>query len=169
MGVCPFHDTPPCESKIKLSVIRILSLSFAPFGNILFFYFSWITSALLTEVLAVLQISMLCAIFWENFISLDWSKVIVLQIPTAVAPINKKAVITLEHLSLLLFAFMVFTFLFCLFFVFLFDKAKLGTTSSLFNLLLPFHSFFDATVAPFCNKSREHPPYLSQTRQFWEK
>lgn len=31
MGVCPFHDTPPCESKIKLSVIRILSLSFAPF------------------------------------------------------------------------------------------------------------------------------------------
>ena len=73
---------------------------------------------------------------------------------------------TCQYYSLLSW-FLLFYFVYFLFSRF--DNAKLGTTSSLFNLLLPFHSFFDATVAPFCDKSREHPPYLSQTRQFWEK
>ena len=109
------------------------------FGNILFFYFTLITSALLTEVLAVLQISMLCAIFWEYFISLEWSKVIALHIPTAVAAANSKAVITLEHLSILLFAFMVFTFLFCLFFVFPFWQCKVRHHIFSFQ---PFTSFW---------------------------
>ena len=170
MGVCPFHDTPPCESKIKLSVIRILSLSFAPFWQYpLFLLYLNHVSAADRSACSAADFDVVCHLLGEfHFLGLVEGHCT----PNSYCSCSCEQEGSYHSRTLIDVTLCFHNFLLFYFVCFLFprfDNAKLGTTSSLFNLLLPFDSFFDATVAPFCNKSREHPPYLSQTRQFWEK